>query len=297
VTALNPNVRLIRIDNSVTRAVTRLGGGYDYSVSYLVDGSLLVDTGFPWARRSLRSTLLNLEVDQTLTTVINTHYHEDHVGNNDLIGELCDATIYAHVLAVSDIRHPSELPWYRRFMFGPLVPSPVQSVPDCIETEHCRFTVHHLPGHSRDHICLFEPERGWLFSGDLYVAADLDSQLSDVNGPAWIRSLEQALELRPRTMFDAHGTIVEGESSVRELLQRKREFLLSLQAAIDKAAAGTDTIQEITRTVFGRKGIVNSLSFSDGWLSLLTCSDFSRSNLVRSFLRGREPAPCTPELP
>jgi glyoxylase-like metal-dependent hydrolase (beta-lactamase superfamily II) len=258
-------------------------------VSYLVDGSLLVDTGFSWARRSLRRQLLEMNAEQTITTVVNTHYHEDHVGNNDLLLELCGATIYAHPLAVADIRHPSELPWYRRFMFGPLEASPVQPIPDRIETEHCRFDVHHLPGHSHDHICLFEPERGWLFSGDLYVAADLDSQLSDVDGPAWIASLEQALALGAGTMFDAHGVIVEGKAEVRDLLERKRTFLLRLQEAINNAATGTQTVQQITRTVFGARGIVDSLSFSDGWLSLLTCSDFSRSNLVRSFLRASTP--------
>src|SRR3954447_15372606 len=76
VTRINAHVELIRIENGITRAITRLGGGYDYSVCYLIDGSLLIDTGFPWARRSLRSTLIDLGADSTIGTVINTHYHE-----------------------------------------------------------------------------------------------------------------------------------------------------------------------------------------------------------------------------
>ncbi|MBC8145525.1 MAG: MBL fold metallo-hydrolase [bacterium] len=285
VTPLNEHVEMIRIENAVTRAITWLGGGYDYSVSYLIDRTLLIDTGFPWARRSLRRTLLELGANNTLTAVVNTHHHEDHIGNNDLIGELCDAPIFAHRLAVGDIRHPSELPWYRRFMFGPLTASPVQQVPAYIETAQCRLDVHHMPGHSDDHICLFEPDRGWLFSGDLYVAAEIDSQLSDVDGPAWIRSLEHAMRLAPRAMYDSHGMIVEGEDAVMQTLQRKHVFLVRLRDAINQAAIGTASVREITRTVFGSKGFVDTVSFSDGWLSLLTASDFSRSNVVRSFLR------------
>jgi hypothetical protein len=40
-----PSVTCIRIENAIVRAVVRFGGGYNYSVSYLVDGELLIDTG------------------------------------------------------------------------------------------------------------------------------------------------------------------------------------------------------------------------------------------------------------
>ena len=33
------------------------------------------------------------------------------------------------------------------------------------------------PGHCPGHICLFESNKKWLFSGDLYVAAELDRDL------------------------------------------------------------------------------------------------------------------------
>ena len=38
-----------------------------------------------------------------------------------------------------------------------------------ITSAHVTLTPIHAPGHSPDHICLFEPERGWLFSGDTYI--------------------------------------------------------------------------------------------------------------------------------
>ena len=71
-----------------------------------MDDTLLVDTGFPWARRCLRQTLIRLGADRTVRQVLNTHYHEDHTGNNDLLAELTGAEILAHPLAVPEIRFP-----------------------------------------------------------------------------------------------------------------------------------------------------------------------------------------------
>ena len=42
-----------------------------------------------------------------------------------------------------------------------------------LETPRFRFRVIHTPGHSADHIALYEPNRRWLFSGDLYLAPRL----------------------------------------------------------------------------------------------------------------------------
>src|SRR5262249_5214741 len=141
-------------------------------------------------------------------------------------------------------------------------------------------------GHSPGHICLFEPRRRWLFSGDLYIAADLDSQLTDANGTEWIESLNKAIALAPACLFDAHGVMLTNENEVTELLVRKRDFLCELQRRILAAARQAGSIREITRRVFKRQDLVDRFSFSDGWLSLLTGSDFSRGNLVKSFLRA-----------
>ncbi|MGL4421635.1 MAG: hypothetical protein ACRCZF_13285, partial [Gemmataceae bacterium] len=80
-------------------------------------------------------------------------------------------------------------------------------------------------------------------------------------------------------------TVLVGANQVQELLSRKRDFLCTLQARVLAEADSASSIQEITRRVFHPKDLVDRLSFSDGWLSLLTGSDFSRGNLVKSFLR------------
>lgn len=285
-------VTCIRIDNFVTRALGRLAGGYEYSVSYLVDDSLLIDTGFPWARRCLKRTLASMGSDKTITKVVNTHYHEDHTGNNDLLLEVASCEILAHPLALSEIRFPSNVAWYRSFLFGPVRGVEVKPIPDAIETDRFRFEVHHLPGHCPGHICLFEPKMRWLFAGDLYIAADLDAQLQDANGPEWIASLDRAIELEAECMFDAHGAIVTSASEVRRLLESKRDFLCALRDRIIREAEHAHSVRELTRRVFDKRTLVNTLSLGEGWLSLITGSDFSRSHLVKTFLQEQTQDSC-----
>ncbi|MEQ9067869.1 MAG: MBL fold metallo-hydrolase, partial [Gimesia chilikensis] len=186
-----------------------------------------------------------------------------------------------------EIRFPVELRWYRSFLFGPSAIADAQPVGASVSTEHTRFEVIDTPGHCPGHICLFEPERKILFSGDLYIAADLDSQLGDADGPKWIASLEQAIQLRSEWLFDAHGTVLKGAEAVEQHLSRKLAFLQTIRDRVYEYATHAQTIEELTRKVFDRRGLVDFLSFGEGWLSLITGSDFSRSNIVESFLREK----------
>jgi glyoxylase-like metal-dependent hydrolase (beta-lactamase superfamily II) len=279
-----PEVRVIRIENAVTRVISRLGGGYDYSVCYLVGDELLVDTGFAWAGRSLRRTLDELGATSRLRQIVNTHAHEDHVGNNDVLATATTAQISLHPSAAAAVRWPAEVPWYRGFMFGPLSGSRVSVLGDRVVVGAFRFDVVPTPGHTPDHVCLFEPARGWLFAGDLYVDERLDAQLADVDGPSWIASLERAAALAVETLFDGHGRIIRGPAAVRQALDGKRRFLESVRDRTHREAPHARTLPELTRRVFASDGLADRLSRREGRLSLLTASDFSRSHLVGSFL-------------
>lgn len=237
----------------------------------------------------------DLALLDTLDTVVNTHPHEDHTGNNDLLTELTRARVLAHRDGLPDIRFPPRVPWYRSFLFGPGQVVEAEELPDALRTRRFRFDVVHTPGHCPGHVCLFETSNRWLFSGDLYVAPDLDTQLADVHGPAWIESLERALGLRPTALLDGHGIVVLGESEVRRDLELKRDFLIEIRRRVRDAAQRARSLQEIVREAFDRRSLADHLSFNDGWLSMITGSDFSRGNLARSFLR--EPLPPDPGSP
>jgi glyoxylase-like metal-dependent hydrolase (beta-lactamase superfamily II) len=281
---LVPDVRVIRIENWVTRLIARVGGGYEYSASYLVGDELLVDTGFPWAGRALVRELDRLGVLGRLTHVVNTHSHEDHVGNNDLLTARSGAPVLAHRTGVAAIRWPARRPWYRGFMFGPFDGVPVSSLGTEVVAADRRFAVVHTPGHTADHVCLFEPDAGWLFAGDLYVDERLDAQLADVDGPQWIASLEHALTLDVQVLFDGHGLVVQGRDQVRAALDAKRRFLEDVRARTVAEAPHARSLPELTRRVFPRARLTDRILGAEGRLSALTALDFSRSHLVGSFL-------------
>ena len=77
------------------------------------------------------------------------------------------------------------------------------------------------------------------------VAAELDSQLRDADGPQWIESLEAALKLKPAWMFDAHGSIFAGEEAVEQQLQRKLDFLIAIRDRVNQHATHGQTIQQL----------------------------------------------------
>lgn len=76
--------------------ITGLGG----NVLALSSGTelLLVDTGLAKQTRALQSALKPLAGGAKVSTIINTHWHDDHTGGNDVFG-VAGATIIAHAKA------------------------------------------------------------------------------------------------------------------------------------------------------------------------------------------------------
>ena len=130
-----------------------------YTAAYWVDG-LMIDTGCFYTVTELVSALEKLNVDR----VVSTHSHEDHIGANAALAKRFGAEILAHPLAIPVLAVPRDqkhLNPYQVVMWGYPEPSFAVSIPDAIQTAHHHFNVIHTPGHSSDHICLYEPHEGW----------------------------------------------------------------------------------------------------------------------------------------
>ena len=59
---------------------------------------------------------------------------------------------------------------YRRVAWGRFTTVEAAPLPEVVEAGGVRLEVVETPGHSPDHVCFFERERGWLFTGDLFLA-------------------------------------------------------------------------------------------------------------------------------
>jgi glyoxylase-like metal-dependent hydrolase (beta-lactamase superfamily II) len=261
---------VIRIDSARTIA----GRGHYWTTAYLIDG-LLIDTGCAHSAGELINALACKEI----ISIVNTHTHEDHIGaNGELQKKRKGLEVFAHPLALPVLENPREkqpLKLYRQVMWGWPKPSKGRPVEDGeeIQTKNYTFKVVCTPGHSPDHICLYEQKQGWLFTGDLYVGGK-DRALREDND-IWqiIASLKRIAELPLRKLYPGCARVRENP---REAITNKIEYLEEMGSKVS----------ELHRQGKSEKAIVRSLLGGPMLIELVTSGHFARRNLVRSYLDG-----------
>ena len=255
-------------------ARTLLGRAAYFTAAYWVDG-LLIDTGCAHTARQLLQVVEALPVVQ----IANTHSHEDHIGANADLQAAFNCPIWAHPDALPILANPRLQPLqpYRKLFWG--WPKPSQGLPVGaeIETEHLRFQVIHTPGHSPDHVCLFEPDRGWLFSGDAYIGGKDRALRQGYDIYDIIASLKKLAALPVQVIFAGSGSVrTEGVKP----LQDKIAYLEELGEQIRTLDGQGLSPRRIRRRLFG----------AELPIAYITLGHFSGIRLIRSYLsRGQEP--------
>jgi len=79
------------------------------------EGILLVDSGAPGATSKLQSELKNFARGAKVTTVINTHWHTDQTGGNDVFGK-AGAKLISHAKAAQRMAVDQYVPWEDRYI-------------------------------------------------------------------------------------------------------------------------------------------------------------------------------------
>ena len=259
---------ITRFDLSRTIA----GRGRYWTTAYLVD-RLMVDTGCAHTADELAAVLEGTQIHQ----VINTHSHEDHFGaNNKLLKRHAGLDIYAHPDSLPVMANPRQyqpLHPYRRLFWGwpqSCVAKPIENEAK-IETEKYQFQVIYTPGHSPDHLCLFEPEQGWLFTGDLFVGGKDRALRTGCDIWQVIDSLKLVAGFPAAQMFP-NSARVRGDPK-SELTSKINYY----EEMGDKVLALNEqgrSVREIARFLFGGPMLVE----------ILTLGHFSRRRLVLSYL-------------
>jgi glyoxylase-like metal-dependent hydrolase (beta-lactamase superfamily II) len=260
---------------TVTRfdlARTLAGRGRYWTTAYLLDG-MLIDSGCARTAPELVKAL-----DGTrLTRIINTHTHEDHIGANGVLQrQSAGLGIFAHPLAIpilADPRGQQPLHPYRKLIWGWPEPSSANPLADeaWIETDHHRFQVLYTPGHAPDHICLYEPERGWLFTGDLFVGGFDRALREGYNIWQIIASLKRVATLPAKVMFP-------GSARIRENPQE------GLATKINHLEGFGKKVLELHNQGWNVSAIVRALCGKPMFIELFTLGNFSRRHLVLSYL-------------
>jgi glyoxylase-like metal-dependent hydrolase (beta-lactamase superfamily II) len=244
------------------------GRGVYFTAAYLVDG-LMVDSGCAHTVCELTEALKG----SSIHTVVNTHSHEDHVGANRALRAQFGARILAHPDALPVLEQPRKvrLRQYHRVLWAYAEPGAAEPVQEFVETERHCFQIIHTPGHSPDHICLFEPQQGWLFTGDAYVGGRDRVLRTDYNVWQIIDSLKKMAALEPQVIFAGSGTI---RRDAREELAHKIQYLEDTGRRVLALSRNGWSIRRISDEVLGREML----------MEFYTLGHFSGKNLVRSYI-------------
>jgi glyoxylase-like metal-dependent hydrolase (beta-lactamase superfamily II) len=237
--------------------------------AFFVDG-LLIDTGSAFGRDRFLKLLDTLHPD----IVVNTHHHEDHTGNNFSIREKYGLLPLAHPKTFFYLQDPSRwVPWYRRLVWGCPHSSETRELDSKIQTKNFLFLVISTPGHSDDHICLYEPNEGWLFSGDLFLSEQMKYLREEENIFSIIDSLKKVAALHPKKMFCSFSGVFDRPE---EAIHRKIDYLENLKNGVGKGLQQGLSPQDIQRNLLGR----------GDRFSFITAGQISKRNLINAFLRN-----------
>ena len=241
------------------RAKIRMFGTSLPVCTYLTDG-LLVDAGPGRLERSFMPFFR----ERRIVRLAVTHVHEDHCGLAARLQTERGAPAYIPAGAEYSAAQRARLPLYRRLFWGPRPPFSADVFPERIETESHTFQVIRTPGHTRDHVCLFEPSRGWLFSGDVYARSEPKLIFAEEDVPELVRTLNRLLELDVGTLFCAHAGVVEDG---RRALAAKRDYLLRIGQQVRHYLGLGYSLRRIDRILFPEKPSLTRISMGE-WSSL-----------------------------
>jgi len=160
-------------------------------------------------------------------------------------------------------KHPMP-PWRRRmmiralrFLFRPPAPSRRVVHGERLQLAGREWVSIHTPGHTIDHLCLYDPEHGILISGD-HVLPSITPHISGVgNGADALKSYLQTLDLVAaldgvRLGLPAHGhpfDDVPGRvEAIKEHHQERMELLRQASLGI-----GPATVQDLSHEIFPKK--------------------------------------------
>lgn len=235
-------------------------------------GDTVVDTGPPnqWA------TVRRFLEERRVARLLITHHHEDHSGNLAAARRATGAEALSPSGSRAALARGFRLRPYQLVVWGRperIEPAPVpERVP---AGDGAGLVAVDAPGHSADMTCYLEPDRGWLFSGDLYVSARTRYMRGDEDLPRQLETLRSVLKLDFGSLFCSHrGPVPDG----RRALERKLDFLESLcQRVADLRSRGLGR-RAITRRLLGREDL----------MSWITGFHYSKRNLVEGCLAVAE---------
>lgn len=171
---------------------------------YLLCGTkkaVLIDTGLGVSDiRRVVDALTDLPIE-----VIATHVHWDHIGGHRLFDNIGvheeevswlseEFPLPLQVVKNNLVCKPCDFPkdfCIEEYNIYKRKPTVIVKGGDCIDLGNRELEVIHTPGHSPGHCCFYEPERKYLYSGDLIYKGCLDAYYPTTNPIQFYESVKR----------------------------------------------------------------------------------------------------------
>lgn len=194
---------------------------WEESHCYLVCGTkraILIDTGLGIANiREVVTSLTSLPI-----LVVTTHAHWDHIGGHSYFDTIAIHEAEKDWLSGSfplslkvvkqnitcppcDFPHDFVIDQYRIYQG---VPQRILHDGDRLDLGNRYLLVIHTPGHSPGHCCFYEPERQFLYTGDLIYLGCLDAFYPTTNPQLFWQSIQRVQTLAIRHIWPGHHQLM-----------------------------------------------------------------------------------------
>lgn len=242
------------------------------TVYLFVADDLMIDTGL----RHMCREVIDIAGACNISKVVLTHHHEDHSGNAAALKDALGVPVYGHPLTVLKMKTDFSILPYQHYMWGKTLPLEMAAVPEVMETKNFRLEAIHTPGHSRDHVVYHDPDRGIVFSGDLYLSDSIKYFRADEMISDQIESLRKILDLDfDVVLCNHHPRPTKGKQRIAKKLQ----FLEDLYGGI----------KNVWEKGCEEKRIFRELGLKEQHFIKWFCfGNVSMNNAVRSAIRSFE---------
>ncbi|MBF0573083.1 MAG: MBL fold metallo-hydrolase [Desulfamplus sp.] len=260
-----------QLNNSITalKLGWSLAGPPLMTVYCYLFGDTMIDTG----QSHMGRDVVSIARDNRIKQIFLTHHHEDHSGNAAAIQTLDGADVFGHDLSIEKLKTPYSILPYQKYVWGKTTPLTLKPFPEEIETVLGKMFPIHTPGHSKDHTILFLPDKGIIFSGDIYLGDRIKFFRADEDIGTQIKSLKKLSHLNFDILLCAHNPKQERG---KEHIFLKLNFLENLYG----------DIIELWKKGLSEKQIFSSLKLKESHLVKYFCfGNVSMMNGVRSAIR------------
>lgn len=197
---------------------------------YLLNGterSLLIDTGLGVSNiKKIVEALTNKPV-----IVIATHVHYDHIG-----GHFYFNNFYTHKNEVEWIngKFPLSLEYVKKLLIEKPCkfpkdfnidkykifkgkPTKIVKDKDIIDLGNRKIKIIHTPGHSPGHMCFYEENSGYLFTGDLVYMGELIMFFPSTDPVEFMNSIKKISKLPIRRILPGHHNLNIDVSIIKQI--------------------------------------------------------------------------------